>query len=161
MEIVTRKGWGARVSRYVDTVSMSSRRRFIVHYSGAPIDQTVRAIQDWCMNDAPHGRGFADIDYNFLVRGSTGEIYQGRGWSAVGAHTKGYNTAGIGVCVISPGPISDAAKASVQWLYAEAVRRAGRQLLVCGHRDLTSTDCPGDEIEHWVKSGAVTAKAAH
>jgi len=137
-------------------VEMRARKLFVVHYSGGPADQSVRAIQDWCMNAPPHGRGFSDIDYNFLVRGTTGEIYMGRGWDVVGAHTKGHNTEGLGVCVISKGPISAAAKTAVKWLYAEAERRAGHHLVVRGHGQLTPTECPGRTIQKWLSSGGVS-----
>lgn len=43
-------------------------------------------------------RGWDDIGYSFLV-GQDGNVYEGRGWHHVGAHTQGY--AGVqqpGVC---------------------------------------------------------------
>lgn len=155
MNITSRAQWGARPPRSVTLVSWSERRYFVVHYSGAPATQTVRAIQDWCMNAPPHGRGFADIDYNHLVRGTTGEIYEGRGWNVVGAHATGYNTNGVGICVIGDGPISVAAKRSVRWLYEQYNARCGRTLTLRGHRDVatTGTDCPGNTIEAWVRAG--------
>jgi peptidoglycan hydrolase-like protein with peptidoglycan-binding domain len=151
MNIIDRAEWGARAPKRVDRVSPSARRLFVVHYSGGPADQSVRAIQDWCMDD----RGFNDVDYNWLVRGTTGQIYEGRGWDVIGSHTKGHNTEGIGVCVISPGPISDAAKDSVRALYATAVRRAGHSLAIKGHRELDKTTCPGSMIFAWIRAGGI------
>lgn len=155
MRITTRAEWGARAPKAVTPVAPGRRAYFVVHYSGAPATQTVRAIQDWCMDEPPHGRGFSDIDYNFLVRGTTGEIYEGRGWDVVGSHTTNYNTVGIGVCVISDGPISDKAKAAVRWLYDQANARCHKKLIIKGHRDLatTGTDCPGDHMYAWVHAG--------
>lgn len=155
MRIISRAEWGARAPRSITKVDPSLRTYFVVHYSGAPATQTVRAIQDWCMNEPPHGRGYADIDYNMLVRGTTGEIYEGRGWDVVGSHTTGYNTNGVGVCVISDGTISVAAKESVRWLYEQACARSRKALIVKGHRELatTGTDCPGSEIFSWVRAG--------
>lgn len=152
MNIISRGLWGARSPKSTPTyVSPSRRVYFVVHHSGAPVTQTVRAIQDWCMD----GRGFSDIDYNHLVRGGTGEIYEGRGFDVVGAHTTGYNTVGVGVCVIGDDEISDAAKASVRWLYEQYNQRCGRTLAVRGHRQLatTGTDCPGDRTFAWVHAG--------
>jgi N-acetylmuramoyl-L-alanine amidase len=40
-----------------------------------------------------------DIGYNFLV-GEDGNVYEGRGWDAVGAHAVPYNSNSIGICVI-------------------------------------------------------------
>lgn len=154
MKIISRAGWGARKPRSRTAVEADARRWFVIHHSGGPVTQTVRAIQDWCMNEPPHGRGFSDIDYNFLVRGSTGEIYEGRGWDVVGSHTVGYNTTGIGVCVIGNNePLSDAAKDALLWLHAEGERRAGRNLTVRGHGQLTATGCPGSRILDWIGQG--------
>lgn len=158
VEIIGRSAWGARAPKGIHTVPASMRTEFIVHYSGAPttVNTTVRSIQDHGMD----GRDMADIMYNFLVRGSTGQVYAGRGWDVLGAHAVGHNTSGIGVCVITDGPISDEAKASVRWLYAEAVRRAGHALHVYGHRDVDPTDCPGAVIEAWLKSGDVSRETS-
>lgn len=43
--------------------------------------------------------GWNDIGYNFLV-GEDGNVYEGRGWEAVGAHAPTYNTRSIGICII-------------------------------------------------------------
>lgn len=158
MKITSRAAWGARKpTQNPIHVAPSRRVFFVVHHSGGPITQSVREIQNWCMD----GRGFADIDYNLLVRGSTGEIYEGRGWDIVGAHTTGYNTAAYGVCVIGNDQISDAAKASVRSLYEAAIARSGHGLSVKGHRQLatTGTECPGDKVFSWVSGGMILGKA--
>lgn len=149
MKIISRSAWNARPPKSTPTfVDPSRRRYFVVHHSGAAVTQTVRAIQDWCMD----GRGFSDVDYNFLVRGTTGEIYEGRGWDVVGAHTVGYNTVGAGVCIIGNDQASDAAKAAVRWLYEQYNVRCGRTLTIKGHKQLatTGTDCPGTKNMAWV-----------
>lgn len=152
MKIISREQWGARAPEPgTKTVAMNARTEFIVHHSGAAADQSVRAIQDWCMDH----RKFLDIDYNFLVRGTTGEIYAGRGWSVVGSHTRGHNTAGIGVCVIGTDQLAQTAKESLHALYAEAMRAAGHPLMVYGHRDLDRTECPGPHIYQWLQTGGI------
>lgn len=40
-----------------------------------------------------------DIAYNFLI-GCDGNVYEGRGWDKVGAHTYGYNKKAIGISFI-------------------------------------------------------------
>ena len=32
--------------------------------------------------------------------GGDGAVYEGRGWAKEGAHTRGYNTAGVGICLM-------------------------------------------------------------
>lgn len=159
MNIVSRAQWGARAPKKSPTKVAATRRvYFVVHHSGAPADQKVSAIQSWCMD----GRGFNDVDYNFLVRATTGEIYEGRGWNVVGSHTTNFNTSGLGVCVIGDNEIGDAAKRSVRWLYEQANRRSGRTLQVRGHRQLatTGTDCPGDVIASWLHAGMPVSESA-
>lgn len=157
MKIISRSAWGARKPKRTPyRVDPSRRRLFVVHWSGAAATQTVRAIQDWCMD----GRDFADIDYNLLVRGTTGEVYEGRGWDVVGSHAEGHNTEGIGVCVIGRGEFTPAAQASLRALYAEACRRTGRKLDIKVHRELDATACPGDAIAKWVRAGGLVDEPA-
>ena len=44
-------------------------------------------------------RHWRDIGYNFLV-GGDGQVYEGRGWKSMGAHTKDYNSKSIGIAFI-------------------------------------------------------------
>lgn len=155
MNIVDRAGWGAAPPKFRPSFVAPNRRKFfVVHHSGAASSQTARDIQHWCMV----GRGFADIDYNFLVD-QAGKIYEGRGWDVIGSHCTGYNTTGAGVCIIGNDVASDAAKRSVRWLYDAYVRRAGHHLELRGHRQLatTGTTCPGDHVYAWVHAGLQVA----
>jgi N-acetylmuramoyl-L-alanine amidase len=43
--------------------------------------------------------GWDDIGFNFVV-GEDGNVYEGRGWNAVGSHAVPYNGNSIGICVI-------------------------------------------------------------
>ena len=43
--------------------------------------------------------GWSDIGYSFLV-GGDGNVYEGRGWSYVGAHTQGYNSVAFAASMI-------------------------------------------------------------
>ena len=46
-----------------------------------------------------HQIGWSDIGYSFLV-GGDGNIYEGRGWDIIGAHTAGYNSKGYAASFI-------------------------------------------------------------
>lgn len=149
IEVVTRAGWNARhPTKPITSVAIGRKTEFIVHHSGGPAMQSVRAIQDWCMDK----RGFRDIDYNLLID-QHGKVYLGRGWAAVGSQAIGHNTAGIGVCVIGRDQLSPEARVSLRWLYTEAIRKAGHKLTIRGHRDVDQTDCPGDRITTWMRHG--------
>lgn len=148
--IISRYDWNARSPKPgVHSTSWSSRTGFVVHHSGASMDQTVREIQNYHMDS----NGWSDIGYNFLID-KRGRIYEGRGWSKIGAHVHKHNTANIGVCVI--GDYTNrlptvAALSSLAWLYGEANRRKGSTLTVYGHRDLGSTACPGTKFYKHLK----------
>ncbi|GAB3224087.1 hypothetical protein GCM10027447_12330 [Glycomyces halotolerans] len=150
MQIISRSGWGARRPNSDIRTTWSRRTGFVVHHSGASAGQSVREIQNYHMDS----NGWRDIGYNFLVD-SDGKIYEGRGWTGIGAHVAGHNTATIGVCVIgdyrSTMPTQEARDA-VARLYREANRRKGSTLSVFGHRDLGSTACPGGTLYGWVRS---------
>ncbi|GGM14388.1 peptidoglycan recognition protein family protein [Micromonospora yangpuensis] len=154
MKIISRSAWGARQPKGgIPTVQWASRTGFVVHYSAASPSQTPRIIQDFHMDT----RGWQDIGYNFLVDAS-GRIYEGRGWTAQGAHVGGHNTANLGVCFIGRDEkdkidASPEVRRAIRWLYDEACRRAGRKLTRRGHRDLAATTCPGDELYRWVHAG--------
>ena len=154
VHIIGRAEWGARPPRSRDTVAWSKRTGFMGHYSAASATQTVREIQNFHMDT----RGWADIGYNFLINSVTGNVYEGRGWTVLGAHCAGYNTENIGVCIIGkdkPGvqDVSDAARANFKALYGEAKARKGGALKLLGHRERGSTECPGDEIYNWIHAG--------
>lgn len=57
--------------------------------------KSVREIQEHHMQDL----GFSDIGFNFLV-GGDGNVYTGRGWDKVGAHSEGFNDKSIGIALI-------------------------------------------------------------
>lgn len=147
--IISRSSWGARAPRARSYASWSSRVEFTLHYATGSTSQTVRQIQNFHMD----GRGWSDVGYNFLVD-KDGRVYEGRGWTVVGAHAAPRNVQGIGVCFIGDDNMTSAAKRSVVALYDEACRRAGRTLTRKGHRDINSTSCPGSKNYSWWKSSS-------
>ncbi|MGW3610607.1 peptidoglycan recognition protein family protein [Micromonospora sp. NPDC005163] len=154
MDIISRAEWGARPPESRSTVPWSKRTVFMGHYSAASATQTPRQIQDYHMRV----RDWSDIGYNFLINSVTGDLFEGRGWTVLGAHCAGHNTESIGVCIIGKDQagrqdVSDAARRAFKWLYDEANDRKGKRLTLLGHRDRGSTECPGDEIYAWLKAG--------
>lgn len=145
--VVSRREWNARPPRYTNALDWSQVRYFVVHYSGAFRAQSVRAIQDWCMD----GKGHSDIDYNELTR--DGVLYVGRGDNK-GGHTLNLNSSSYGICVIgSEGDATEADLRVLQERYVYACGRAGRTLSVVGHSEAPGqnpTSCPGPEILDWI-----------
>lgn len=150
MDIILKSEWGGRPATKITTTTWDKKTEFIVHYSGSSRSQTIKSIQNYCMDV----KGHSDIDYCFVVK--DGLIYEGRGWLNIGSHTLGHNTVGIGVCVVGrDGDATEADRRAVRWLYDEACRRAKRQLKKLSHRTANpgSTDCPGNELAKWVAVG--------
>ncbi|MEV5767952.1 N-acetylmuramoyl-L-alanine amidase [Micromonospora sp. NPDC052213] len=134
------------------TVPWSKQTVFMGHYSAASATQTPRQIQDYHMRV----KSWSDIGYNFLINSISGVIYEGRGWTTLGAHCSGRNTEAIGVCIIGkdqPGRQDVSARRAFKWLYEQANDRKGKRLQLLGHRDRGNTSCPGDEIYAWLHAG--------
>lgn len=102
-------------------------------------------------------RGWNDIAYNFLI-GCDGNVYEGRGWQAVGAHTMGYNKIALGIgfigCFMRELPTKDALN-MCRNLLARGVEEGhidADYRLIC-HCQCNSTESPGrrlyEEIQTW------------
>jgi hypothetical protein len=148
----TRADWDARPPTAVTRLDWSKVTKFIVHYSGASRAQTVRSIQNFCMDV----KGHSDIDYNELVRKNV--LYVGRG-NNVGSHTLGNNSTSYGVCMIGVDGDATADDLNViRMRYDYACAMAGRTLAMLGHNQAPGlpagyTACPGTQIQTWINAG--------
>lgn len=101
--IISRAEWGARSPRgELTPLAQSPVPYVIIHHSDTPsctikddCSRRVRSIQNYHQDS----KGWQDIGYNFLV-GEDGNVYEGRGWTKQGAHTKSYNSKSIGICFL-------------------------------------------------------------
>ncbi|XP_052275317.1 peptidoglycan-recognition protein SC2-like [Dreissena polymorpha] len=112
----------------------------------------VRGIQ----NDHIDHRGFDDIGYSFLV-GGDGNVYEGRGWSNVGAHTENFNSRSFAAAMIGnfEATLPNAkAVTAVKNLIAFGVHlgKIARSYRLHGHRDVKVTACPGTNFYNLVKT---------
>lgn len=119
----------------------------VIHHTGeADIDASAEQINEWHKNN-----GWAGIGYHFVIR-KDGTIEQGRPVDTVGAHAYGENGHTIGVHLsgdFQQAQPTDAQIESAAMLlanictdYSITIDRAH----IVGHRDLMSTDCPGDNL---------------
>ena len=157
--IVSRSAWGARSPTHRHQNMPSTPRYVFIHHSASgscdslrTCKEKVKAFQDLHIDD----NGWADIGYSFLI-GGDGTVYEGRGWGKVGAHTRNYNSAGLGICLI--GNFND------EWPTNDALN-AARRLIECGvssgrirsdytlrgHRDMGSTECPGNNLYNIIRT---------
>ncbi|XP_071131416.1 peptidoglycan-recognition protein SC2-like isoform X1 [Mytilus edulis] len=156
--IISRDSWGARRTKSSSIIRVPVPKMFIHHTVTNPCSSfsecisRMKQIQNYHMDN----RGYADVGYSFLV-GEDGKVYEGRGWSRVGAHTEGYNSVGFGISFIGnfmtlePNTVAlNAAKALIQCGINNGKISTSYKLY--GHRDTKSTDCPGDKLYDIIKS---------
>ncbi|XP_077295630.1 peptidoglycan-recognition protein LB-like [Arctopsyche grandis] len=167
LKIISREEWGARDAKHITNMS-NPVPYVIIHHSYIPgacndtdqCKQAMRDMQDFHMDD----REWWDIGYSFGV-GGDGLIYEGRGWTRMGAHAPKYNDQSIGICTIGDWRINipppNQLKA-VQDLIAFGVRdgRINKSYKLLGHRQTRPTECPGqalfDEIKKWPHFSSTT-----
>ncbi|XP_030400216.1 LOW QUALITY PROTEIN: peptidoglycan recognition protein 3-like [Gopherus evgoodei] len=166
--IITRSQWGARAPR--DRVQLSTPVPYVIihHTAGsscisqASCSQLVRGIQNYHMDS----KGWADIGYNFLI-GEDSRVYEGRGWSTMGAHAKNWNHKSLGFSFLgtfSSRVPSAAALNIAQDLIQCAVNRGSlsSSYTLKGHRNVNPTECPGNalyrDITQWPRFKAWGAR---
>ncbi|CAJ0951349.1 unnamed protein product [Ranitomeya imitator] len=150
--IVTRRQWGGKNPTCRSNQRTPVPNVIIHHTEGAfcnsrtTCSAQVRNIQNYHMKT----RGWCDIGYNFLI-GEDGLVYEGRGWTTLGAHATSYNPISTGISFI--GSFTNRAPNS-------AALNAARSLIACGvsknlikgsyalkgHRNVMSTSCPGNSL---------------
>lgn len=113
----------------------------------------MRSMQSFHQDD----RGWNDIGYTFGV-GGDGQVYQGRGFNVIGAHAPRYNNRSVGICLIGdwtaelpPPKMLQAVKQLIEYGLTEG--RISPEYMLLGHRQVRSTECPGqalyNEISTW------------
>ncbi|XP_075041960.1 peptidoglycan-recognition protein SC2-like [Mixophyes fleayi] len=156
--IISKSAWGAKKTSCRDRLSNPVPWVIIHHTAGASCNtkasciSQVKGIQNFHMNS----NKWCDVGYNFLV-GNDGSVYEGRGWTMVGAHAKGSNSKSIGISFIGD---------YMTKLPSQAALNAAKRLISCGvskrmiqpnytlkgHRNVGSTDCPGNALYNNIKS---------
>lgn len=159
INIISRAQWGARTPKNTTDIKVPVPEFFVHHtdtkecFNVSACSGAVRGIQKYHMDY----KGWYDIGYNFLV-GEDGNVYEGRGWTHVGAQTKGYNYKSFGTSVIGNYMTKLPNEKALSAL--KGVIQCGLKLgklsadyRLYGHRDAGKTDCPGDtlykEIQTW------------
>lgn len=147
--------WGQRAPRCATPNPIGPSCTLFVHFSatdGEGIDkkgeprQAMHAIQNFHMDDPE--RLWCDIGYSgvlFQQRGIFHRplLFKGRGFDVVPASQEGHNTGNISICVLADS--NDRVKRSTYRALAWIVRHSPATR-VKGHRDVNSTDCPGDYL---------------
>ncbi|XP_005093494.1 peptidoglycan-recognition protein SC2-like [Aplysia californica] len=157
--IVSRAEWGARAPKAVSYLSKQPVKYAFIHHSAegecfsrANCSRAVRGYQNYHMDS----KGWDDVGYSFMV-GGNGDIFEGRGWDKVGAHTFGYNTVGLGFCL--SGNFMTHLPTKAQMDSVKALIKCGvdkgkiaTNYTLRGHRDMGATLCPGDKLYAEIKT---------
>ena len=113
-----------------------------LHHSGVSVLQSVEVIHNYHKS-----KGWAGIGYHYYVR-KDGSVYRGRPENMAGAHCPGVNSTSIGICAegnFSEETMSDVQKQAIIKLVKYIKSRYDIKW-VKGHREIISTDCPGDNF---------------
>lgn len=157
-----RAAWGAPENPDLTPVDPAARTEFVTHWEGSDIPDLsehsacfalMRSIRNYHINT----RGWADIGYNGTIC-PHGRSIEARGLDVQGAHATGHNVTGYGWCFLVDlvTPPTDEMYDRLSQVEAECEAHSGHALAKHGHRDVASTDCPGDVIEAWVQAGMVS-----
>ena len=94
------------------------------------------------------------IGYHYLITGD-GQYRQGRADTDEGAHAKGWNDKSIGICLTGDFMIekpSDAQLKTLKDLLDTLLKRWNiPKENVKGHREVSQTLCPGDNLMAWIQ----------
>lgn len=170
LQMITRAGWGAAPgpqwvangeSGPFDPVSNPGGwlvypeplaqwfTTLVVHHSALEFYQGPQTIQRLHLGPSR----FADVGYHFIVDG-LGQLYEGRPLNVRGAHTGGFNTGTVGVCLLGNFEIVRPVKAQLETLRALAryLRQEYTISHLAGHRDFQpdATVCPGDNLHEFL-----------
>ena len=154
-DIASRKSWGAKPYKGSPDYASGIKQAVVHHtsgsnsYSAEDVPAIIRGIQSFHQK----GRGWSDIGYN-VVADKYGRLWQARDGklekAVIGAHVAGHNSGTFGISVLGtyngsapPKKTRDAVAAAIAWKFSLNGLTASKSTLV-GHRDLGSTDCPGD-----------------
>jgi len=168
--IISRSGWGADESKMTYTPQYKPVTHVVIHHTATPNTEEdwparIRAIYLYHAET----QGWGDIGYNYLID-PNGNIYEGRfgGDDVVGSHAYGYNYGTSGIAFIGTytnESISDkmtkAANELLSWIISKnnidplgsgADCNGNVYPYICGHRDVGSTECPGEMLYNNLKN---------
>jgi hypothetical protein len=128
---------------------------FTLHHTQAHYPKTfddavieMQFIQDFHQN----GRGWNDIAYHFLID-PAGNVFEGRPINVLGSHVKNRNTGNVGISIMGNyhAPAHDKFTPLTQNSFVSVARyvKDTYEIKVSSfyaHRELGSTDCPGDDL---------------
>jgi len=159
VRIIPRAEWGALPPKARHPLVPANVTTLFLHHAAGTYPsgaEAMRRIQRFHQVT----NGWNDYAYSVGVW-DDGTVYEGRGWGAVGGHTKGYNSTSVAVCYMGDGrkPVPKVALDAILWAASDADRHFGRRLARRAHRDVGATACPGDWLYGWWEANKNVAPA--
>jgi hypothetical protein len=146
-KIRSRWSWGAQSPKNkLLSTSWGSNTTFWLHHTVTRAPKSTVEAEKAAMRDLQRiafARGYSDISYSYVVFQS-GNIYAGRGYEKIGAHTKGHNVdIGVALCGdFSKGKMkpTQAAQDAIEWLHKNKLKAGDME----PHCASSATECPGE-----------------
>lgn len=166
LSIIKREEWGAdeSIMFWLTDMEHAGIKQIVVHHTATANDSTLDSAAMMRSMYYYHTveRGWGDIGYNYVID-QQGNIFEGRrgGLGVVAAHAFGFNTNSVGISLIgnySDAQPSQASLRSLEKLIAYISFQTDLDLSstyqkngiayqsVVGHRDVNSTECPGEVL---------------
>jgi N-acetylmuramoyl-L-alanine amidase len=146
---------------YNSNTKARTQTNFIVVHCSA---SAPKVNADAAMIDRWHRQqGWACIGYHYVIK-RDGTVEDGREVNRIGAHTSGYNSESVGICL--SGGVDDNQKAvnnftPEQFASLKELLRKLRLVYphaaIQGHRDFqkVAKDCPSFDVKAWVKASQI------
>lgn len=158
LRIVDRRSWLAQPALEYQDMRTPVPYVIISHTATESADTQAGMVYMVRMIQCFHieSRRWHDIAYNFLV-GNDGNVYEGRGWKRVGAHTQGYNSRAIGISFVGcfmneiPAQIAmDACRSLIERGVEQGYIQPDYKLLA--HCQCSATESPGRKLFEIIKT---------
>lgn len=127
----------------------------------APLSEKVKEIRRW-----HRAKGWGDIGYHWVID-RDGTVAKGRDEELPGAHTAGFNTGSVGICLIGGHGSSEndhfrdhytiEQEMALRQLIDEIKKRA-EITAVRGHNEVAAKACPGFNVKRWLEKKSPTPK---
>jgi len=168
LHIISANVWGRRLRGLPTALDRDRVRGLVVHYTGVasvtvPDEQVasyIHGIQEHHLRNT--NAGWVTIAYNYLIDKS-GRIWEGRGLDFINGANRPANKTTMSVCLLNGvhdnEPTADQIEA-IRQLRVHLEGELGRPIAVSGHRDHSSTACPGEALYRHVTDGTFEADPA-
>ena len=127
----------------------------VIHCSATKpsMDIGAETIKDWHVNE----RKWRDIGYHKVIK-RHGDVEDGRDIRDSGAHSAGYNSKSVGLCMVGGMAEDNSAEnnfTAQQWTalldLVKQIKVDYPEADVIGHNEISEKECPSFDVQQWKK----------